>query len=113
MNTLPAVLKENIPDSNIVSHIFCGRTKATGLIRIVLAGYGQQELIEILKVMHYSVVVDETTDRTCTKHLVEYFIVIDISFLLQSFFPPGHYCSLLERSSTKTSGGFLFTAYSD
>ena len=70
MDTLPAILKENIPDSQIVQHVSCGRTKTTGLIKNVLGEYGKKELIEKLQVTHFSIIVDETTDRTCTKHLV-------------------------------------------
>jgi hypothetical protein len=36
MDTLPAILKENLPDSQIVQHVSCGRTKTTALIKNVL-----------------------------------------------------------------------------
>jgi hypothetical protein len=69
MDTLPAILKENIPDSQIVPHVACDRTKTTSLMKNVLAEYGKKELIKILKVKPFFIRVDETTDRTCTKHL--------------------------------------------
>lgn len=48
----------------------CSRTKGTGIISNVIGQHGRNELIEILRTTHFSIIVDESTDRTVTKFLV-------------------------------------------
>lgn len=46
-----------------------GRTKTTGLIRNVIAPAGEEALVNTLKKQHFSITIDEATDRTTTKFL--------------------------------------------
>lgn len=70
MDNLTRVLKSHVKDSPTIQNIACGRTKTTGLIKNVLAPAGETDLVEILKKTHFSIIVDESTDRTLTKYLV-------------------------------------------
>ena len=70
MNDLPQLLKSHVNDSEIIKKIACGRTKATGLLKNVVARFSENELVETLKKSHFSIIVDETTDRTSTKFMV-------------------------------------------
>ena len=70
MDTLQNVLKKNVPDSKVIQALQCGRTKTTGIIKHVIAPAASKELHDILKKTLFSLIVDETTDRTTTKFLV-------------------------------------------
>ncbi|KZS05937.1 Uncharacterized protein APZ42_030739, partial [Daphnia magna] len=70
MDTLQAPLKAHVNDSAIVSNLRCGRTKTTALVKNVIGPAGKSNLVTILKSLHFSIIVDETTDRTTTKFLV-------------------------------------------
>ncbi|KZS10354.1 Zinc finger-like protein [Daphnia magna] len=70
MDTLQATLKTRVNDSAIVSNLRCGRTKTTALVKNVIGPAGKSDLVTILKSLHFSIIVDETTDRTTTKFLV-------------------------------------------
>lgn len=64
MDSLPSVLKKRIPDSRDVTETACGQTKSTSLVKGVLGKAGKEEPDNMLKRNHFSIIVDETTDRT-------------------------------------------------
>lgn len=56
--------------------IKCGRTKTTAIIKNVIGGESLHQLCMILRKVKFSLIADESTDLTCTKHLalvVRYF----------------------------------------
>ena len=69
-DSLLPVLKAHVPDSTITLQARVGRTKAIGLIRNVIGLAGKKELVNLLKKTKFSIIVDESTDRTVTKFLV-------------------------------------------
>ncbi|KAB0790115.1 hypothetical protein PPYR_15566, partial [Photinus pyralis] len=69
MEHLPALLPKLCPDSDIAKKIQCSRTKCSSLVKNVLGKKNEEEICEILKSVKFSLVIDESTDRTCTKHL--------------------------------------------
>ena len=69
-NSLLPVLKALVPDSTILLQAQVGRTKVTGLIRNVIGLAEKMKLVNLLKKTKFSLIVDESTDRTVTKFLV-------------------------------------------
>ena len=69
MDFLPPILKKFVPESAIVQNMKSGRTKTTGLIRNVIAPAGEEALVKTLQKQHFSITVDEATDRTTTKFM--------------------------------------------
>ena len=70
MDSLPGLMKKFIPDSSIVKHIACGRTKTTCILKNVIAPYAIDRLSLKLRACNFSLIVDESTDKTGTKFLV-------------------------------------------
>jgi hypothetical protein len=70
MDQLPDVLKNYIKDSPTVSGLACARTKSSEMIKHVIAKEGEEELATDLKGCKFSIIVDESTDVSCTKFLV-------------------------------------------
>jgi hypothetical protein len=63
-------------DSEIAKNIKCGRTKATAVIKHIIGQQNLENLCAILKTSKFSLIVDESTDLGCAKHLalvVRYF----------------------------------------
>ncbi|CAH1968566.1 unnamed protein product [Acanthoscelides obtectus] len=70
------LLKDIFPDSKIAQGMQMGRTKATGVIKHVLAKSHFEELIDELKAKKFSILVDESTDIGVVKNIcvcVRYF----------------------------------------
>jgi hypothetical protein len=63
---LPPILKRTPAN---VNNLKCGRTKTTGLIRNVITPAGEEALVKTLQKEHFSITIDEATDRTTTKFL--------------------------------------------
>lgn len=56
------LLKQLVPDSQIIQKIELGRQKCTNVIKNVLAPYMCNELVNILKTNKFSIMLDESTD---------------------------------------------------
>lgn len=69
MDHLPDLIRSVCPDSNIAKSIKSGRTKTTNIIKNVTGTYSSQTLIETLRDNKFSLIINETTDRTTKKHL--------------------------------------------
>lgn len=70
------LMKKCFPDSKIAQKFVLGRTKATNIVKNVIAKTQKEDLIEKLKTHQFSVLTDESTDISCTKTaciLVRYF----------------------------------------
>lgn len=66
---LPSLLSKVCPDSEIAKKIKCSRTKCSCIIKNVIGKKNEEEICEILKQNKFSLIIDESTDRSCTKHL--------------------------------------------
>lgn len=64
------VIKTMDPSSEILKKMSCCRTKCTALIKSAIGQYSFDEVIEKIRVSKFSLMIDESTDRTATKHLV-------------------------------------------
>ncbi|XP_072397957.1 zinc finger protein 862-like [Diabrotica undecimpunctata] len=69
MEHLPELIKKVCPDSDMAKQIKCGRTKCSSLVKNVIGKRSEQEICEILNHAKFSLIIDESTDRSCTKHL--------------------------------------------
>lgn len=56
-------------DSKLASELTFGRTKAHAIVTNVTGKVAENQLIEILQKNKFSLIVDESTDRSTTKHL--------------------------------------------
>ncbi|XP_068225057.1 protein FAM200C-like [Palaemon carinicauda] len=66
---LPQLVNAMCPDSKIAKEIKCARTKVTALINHVTGEENKAKLINHLKENKFSLIVDESTDKGCIKHL--------------------------------------------
>lgn len=74
---LPFTVVEHIPkliqaictDSEIAKQLKCGRTKATAIVKNVCGLESISSLIQCLQQFKFSLIVDESTDKGCVKHL--------------------------------------------
>ena len=77
-HNLPFALTEHIPelltkicsDSEIAKNVKCGRTKTTSIVKNVIGRLGSKSTIDTLKTVKFSLIIDESTDLSTTKHLV-------------------------------------------
>lgn len=68
MTHLPELMRSVCKDSEIAKKIVSSRTKTTAVINNVI-GKCSKELRDIMKENKFSLIVDESTDKGCTKHL--------------------------------------------
>ncbi len=66
---MPQLIQSMCPDSEIAQHIKCVRTKLTAIIKNVTGKFSSTNLMENMRHSKFSVIVDESTDKGCTKHL--------------------------------------------
>lgn len=69
MNHLPKLIKKICPDSKIAQQLKCGDNKCKSIISNVLASVSHNNLMNDLKTHQFSVILDESTDRSAIKHL--------------------------------------------
>lgn len=66
---MPQLFQSMCLDSEIAKRIKCGRTKLTAIIKNVTGKFSSTNLIENMKHSKFSIIVDESTDKGCIKHL--------------------------------------------
>ncbi|KAF0723461.1 E3 SUMO-protein ligase KIAA1586-like, partial [Aphis craccivora] len=64
---LVELLKSINPE--VISKLSCNRTKATAIVKNVLGATGFDNLVAKIKNQQFSMIIDESTDKTDTKHL--------------------------------------------
>lgn len=69
MTHLPELMRSVCKDSEIAKKIVSSRTKTTAVINNVIGKCSKEELRDIMKENKFSLIVDESTDKGCTKHL--------------------------------------------
>lgn len=70
MAELSKLIKPYASDSSIIKRMNISRTKTTAQLTKVLGPAGEHDIHQILKNTHFSIIADETTDRTTTKFMV-------------------------------------------
>lgn len=86
MDHLSPLLKSVFPDSKIAAGISCGRTKMSSLVKNVTGKESFQILCNKLKTRKFALIVDESTDRSCAKHLSLVVRYIDDDFSVRDDF---------------------------
>ena len=66
---MPQLIQSICPDPEIAKHIKCGRTKLNAIIKNVTRKSSSTNLIEEMKHSKFSIVLDESADKGCIKHL--------------------------------------------
>lgn len=69
MEHLPQLIHKVCPDSEIAKNIACGRTKTTKILTSVIGATDRENILKHIRNNKFSLLVDESTDRGCTKHL--------------------------------------------
>lgn len=69
MEHLPQLIQKVCPDSEIAKSIKCGRTKTTKILTSVTGATDKENIINYIKNNKFSLLVDESSDRGCIKHL--------------------------------------------
>ncbi|CAH2009382.1 unnamed protein product [Acanthoscelides obtectus] len=69
MNHFVQLLPKICPDSEVARNIKCKPTKCSAIVNKVIGKRQLDNLCAILKSTKFSLIVDESTDRGCTKHL--------------------------------------------
>lgn len=97
---LVSLFKSICPESNVVKHLTCNRTKATAITNNVIGKYEFENLIERMKTQSFSIMIDESTDKSSTKHLAV------VSRMVQSsnFVVRDEYVKLIEVSDASAKG---------
>lgn len=68
-NHLTELLKNVATDLEIAWNLTCSRTKWTGIVKNVMVASNLDKLVEELKNNNFGSMVDESTDKECTKHM--------------------------------------------
>lgn len=66
---LPNLIRVICPDSEIAKKIKCGRTKCSSIVKNVMGKQNERDIVSILKSQKFSLIIDESTDKSTTKHL--------------------------------------------
>lgn len=66
---LSQVIRESFTDSEIAKNFSANRTKTTAIIKNVLGAYSFEKTVKLLQLNHFSLIVDESTDRGTIKSL--------------------------------------------
>ena len=66
---LVSLIKSLSPESNVINKMSCNRTKATAIVTNVIGCTGFESLILKICNQQFSILIDESTDKSSTKHL--------------------------------------------
>lgn len=66
---LTELIKSVSIDSKIASKIVCGRTKCSNIVKNVTGHISKEKLIAKLQTTSFSLIIDESTDKSAIKHL--------------------------------------------
>lgn len=86
MDTLSPLMGNIINDSAIAKQIAVRRTKATNLVKNALGPFFENSLTENLRLEYFSIIMDETTDRSTIKQCAFTVIFCDGQKILTKFF---------------------------
>lgn len=86
MEHLPKLISIICKNPGVAQGLSCGRTKTTAIVKNVLGQQRFQHLCEELKIRKFSLIADESTDRSTMKHLCLVVRYLDSSFNVQDSF---------------------------
>lgn len=86
MEHLPKLVKRICPDSKIAKQVACSRTKTTAITKAVTGEEGKSQLCSLLRQNKFSVMIDESTDISSSKHLCVVARVFDNEKVSDAFF---------------------------
>jgi hypothetical protein len=69
MEHLPQAAAKAYPDSKIAADVACGRKKTTAITKHVIGSENFLNICEDLRNNKFSLIIDESTDRSSKKHL--------------------------------------------
>jgi len=87
-------------EPDVIKYIKCNRTKATGLINNVVGSYRQEELIKKMNNQLFSILIDESTDKSSIKSLAIIVRLMD----LKKFIVHDEFFSLTEIANGTAQG---------
>lgn len=91
---LVQMFKSIFPESEVVKTMSCNRTKATALVSQVIGKNAFENLIFRMKNQYFSILIDESTDKSSIKHLALVVRIID----LPKFVVKDEFCYLKEMA---------------
>lgn len=74
---LVQLLKSISPE--VISKVSCNRTKATAIVKNVLGATGFENLVTKIKNQKFTMIIDESTDKSATKHLAVVVRLLDFN----------------------------------
>lgn len=99
---LVQVIKSICPESQVIQNLTFNRTKATALVINVIGNYNFEKLIAKMKTQHFSILIDESTDKSSVKHLAVIVRMID----KDKFTVNDEFCYLRELSHATANDVF-------
>lgn len=97
---LVSLFKSICPESNVVKSLTCNRTKATAITTNVIGLHEFEDLIRRMKTQSFSILIDESTDKSSTKHLA----VVSRMVHNPSFNVRDEFVKLIEVSDASAKG---------
>jgi len=88
------MFKSICPESEVVKTMTCNCTKATALVSQVIGKNSFENLIFRMKNPYFSILIDESTDKSSIKHLALVVRIID----LHKFVVKDEFCYLKEMA---------------
>lgn len=86
MEHLPNLIQKVCPDSKIALKLKCGRTKTESIVTNVIGAVGNNNVIELMKKNKFSIILDESTDRSTIKHMAVIARIVDPNLLVRDEF---------------------------
>lgn len=83
MEHLPKLIQKVCPDSKVALKLKCGRTKTESIVTNVIGAVGNNSVIELMKKNKFSIILDESTDRSTIKHMAVIARIVDPNLLVR------------------------------
>lgn len=99
---LVQLVKTLAPESEVLKNVSCNRTKATSIVKNVVGKYGFEILVAKMKTQYFSIIIDESTDKSSVKHLAIIVRMVDNN----QFVVKDEFASLQEISDATANGVF-------
>lgn len=99
---LVQLMKNIDPNFEIIQTMTCNRTKATAVVNQVIGKYEFENLISKIKTKYFSILIDESTDKSSIKHLAIIVRMIE----KYAFVVKDEFCGLKEISVASANDVF-------
>lgn len=86
MTHLTKLLPKICPDSKIAEHVSCVKTKSEAIMKNVVGQVEKNKLILCLQNNYFSIIADESTDRSVIKHMALVARVVNSNFTTSDYF---------------------------